>query len=960
MSDHNWRETATKTATLVYKHFLTQVVENHVINDRFGGPLGEKTRKKVEDSAMVDPRTPRTMAISGKGGYAPNLEKQAIYDKFFNISLLDHLLSVTRGAVTLAALDWMGQNPEMDPAVLERRLSLLAVIGFSHDLDKDLQLPRNTELNTAAVAERMSRYGIDIFLSSIGVTISPDQLRYLVEKVEATQAHRKPPETMLPREYESLPFYVRLADRLDGAWLSSDPETGGLKGVIQLLANDKSCLRTELLKNWKPVHLFDPHHPFLLDELQRWLSLMSYDLTGISPLIEVHQDGHLFMLIPEHSYKNIVSKALNCLCKQLPFKLELNVSNRGIPSLFNGQPTHEELIDFIENRLTSKHFSDLFKIKNELVDPLGPLLDDLLSDIGLGPVWPKNASGALTSVFMVIDAIAPETREWLKRAAHLVLLLNLKVDSKARDGVPLPPERENQLLENIGVECPNWITEISDDASRRTIMALWTTALAEKDDNILNSVWEEECCLLKKWLEGGEKTTGFNQYMRGEGAAVIEGVRNRLEQLLTGKRITVRDESAKGHCIFTDEPVDFNRTINQALGLYGVKVSAFSGREGRPELINSEKSHTNVGFASIAEHKMRSEVHDRQGGKNSGVPTLVSSPSTSGLFGGLGLTDDPAMRAMSLYDLNRYEVKKGRVLKGVEIYRNRYRMARLERIPETLEGQVNFLRMLLNATRRIGRPIHLFRGLPMLRKAYFYFDAMPRVLVDLIGSNNLYIEQLPDAIDHLRMAADLLETRGLGYDVLKCYAAKKTRFGTICLSWCHLRDRDKGRSELSNRLHKEFTTYMEDEKPMNIRDGALVRLGKAAAGIQRNPGGAASSSEELLVFKICLDAADQARRIGQQDPASLIYAIAGELKTNLVRKDKAAARIHREKKSLVDGCIALAELFVNDVWFGVLGSKSPTQKSRRILSSIYRMAFLKTHQDRAQEKRDDTHKEDKA
>jgi hypothetical protein len=236
---------------------------------------------------------------------------------------------------------------------------------------------------------------------------------------------------------------------------------------------------------------------------------------------------------------------------------------------------------------------------------------------------------------------------------------------------------------------------------------------------------------------------------------------------------------------------------------------------------------------------------------------------------------------------------------------------------------------------------------------------MPQVLADLLGGNGLYLEQLPLGLDQLRMAADLLETNGLGYDVLKRYAAKRTRFGAISLAWCHLRDREDKKSDLSNRLYAEFTTYMENGDLMNEQDGALVRLGRAAAGIQRNPGGAASANEELMVFKICLDAANEARRIGQEDAGSLIHAIAGELETNLVRKDKAAARVHREKKSLVDGCFAVAELFVNDVWFGVLGGKSPTQKSRRILSSIYRMAFLKTHHDRAQEKRNENPKEEK-
>ena len=137
---------------------------------------------------------------------------------------------------------------------------------------------------------------------------------------------------------------------------------------------------------------------------------------------------------------------------------------------------------------------------------------------------------------------------------------------------------------------------------------------------------------------------------------------------------------------------------------------------------------------------------------------------------------------------------------------------------------------------------------------------------------------------------------------------------------------------------------------MDEKDGALVRFGVAAAGIQQNPGGRASTSEELLVFKLCLEAVNQARRNDQDDEKSLVYAVAGELETNLVRKQKAAAKKWRDEKNLIDGCFNVAELFVKEVWLGVLKGKAPSQKSRRVLSSIYRMAFLKTHREHSQEK----------
>lgn len=123
-------------------------------------------------------------------------------------------------------------------------------------------------------------------------------------------------------------------------------------------------------------------------------------------------------------------------------------------------------------------------------------------------------------------------------------------------------------------------------------------------------------------------------------------------------------------------------------------------------------------------------------------------------------------------------------------------------------------------------------------------------------------------------------------------------------------------------------------------DGALVRLGQAACMIQRYPGYSASNNEEQLVFDLCLDSVLAARRVGQTDQRSLILAVAGELRTNLDRKDKVAASKHRAGKSLLDACVDVAELFVTQVWYGALKECPPNQSNRRILTSIYRMAFL--------------------
>ena len=133
---------------------------------------------------------------------------------------------------------------------------------------------------------------------------------------------------------------------------------------------------------------------------------------------------------------------------------------------------------------------------------------------------------------------------------------------------------------------------------------------------------------------------------------------------------------------------------------------------------------------------------------------------------------------------------------------------------------------------------------------------------------------------------------------------------------------------------------------MSDSDEALVRLGRAATRLQRRKV-QSSTNVEMLVFKICLDSALALRSAGQTDPASLINGIAGELEINLVRKDEAAAKKHRDDQPLEAACIDFASQFVHDVWIGVLHGKPPAQKTRRLLGSVYRMAFLQAFREQS-------------
>lgn len=950
MSDVDAMQRANTTAGLIYERFLQKVLEAHVLQERVvSRPLSDKHRQALATNKEVDTRTLYLMSISGKGGWDDNPEKWERYRHNQNITLLDHLLSVVRGAMLLAALDWLLDNPDMDGAELRQRLTVIAVIGFLHDLDKMLQLKRDAELTLEHVQLAMERYGINEFLAIENIELSNEQIRFLIEQAEDSQRYRHPAATPPPRAWKhAVERYVKLADKLDGLW-QQHGANGGLEAIIQRLQQEQSLV-SPLLAQWEAVDIFDPHHPFLLDELQRRLSFACQRLAGIPPLLETHQDGRLFMLLPKAKADAIKQDGLCRLIRALPFKLEISISNRGLPELRNGKPDHGGLIEFLRDE-QRRTLGQLFRVRNDLVAQVTPPLDACLGKLGLAPRWPK-ASGQTSTPYPDPEALEAFAEPHFLRAAHLVLLLNLKLSVSKKNGLPDYAEREAQLLTALEQALPEWLADVEDDQSRRVLLSLWVVALAGDEPEIRQSIWGE-AGLLQQWLEGAEERAGFNQSFAGESVAIQQAIQRHFQQLLGGERVRPEDEGNTGRCLFTDAPSSTLITSN--LGLYEVKVSAFTGRDGKPDSVTAPaRGEVSISYVSLAEHKLRSNVYGIQGGKPSGVPTLVSSPVTTGLFGALVLNDEAQFSALSVYDLSRQKVETGKAnYRGLEAYRQRYRMARLERIPEKTEDQINLLRLLLTACLRIGRPIHVFKGLPTPQKAFFHFDAMPSVLKQLVGYQELRLEQIPSAIERLNMAQTLASTPGLGYDVLGLYAMPRTRFQAICLAWCYAQDALKqagnqktgAMKQLANRLYNDFHDVLQRSHLMSESDGALVRLGQAAARIQRRPMGQSSTNEEMLVFNLCLKSSLDLRGAGQTDTASLINGIAGELETNLVRKSKAASRDKRDEQALLDACMDFAGQFVNEVWLGVLNGRPPAQKTRRLLGSVYRMAFLQSFRD---------------
>ena len=988
-----WRKRATQVSESIYREFLETVVEAYVLKDRvdqqfsYIWSLPEKKVKAITAGKEKNPRPVRLMTLSGKGGWSNDPEKCLRYLHNTNITLLDHLLSVVRGALMMAALDWLARNPDMDEAFLYRKLRLIAVLGFMHDLDKDLNLGSRIysvdDVNNVQVAERMQRYGLDKYLKKADIELTPDQLLYLIDKVEAQQSNRRLPET-LPAAYTdgTLPLYVRLADKLDGIFLDGKPDKPsdkkGIKGVLNRLKEDISCIRSEELRrlftNGRLIDIYDPHHPFLLDELQKQLALQSRELVGAPPLIEIHHDGRLLVLLYEEQVETVIENALATVCISLPFSLRLNINTRGEPELLNGQPTHKELNTYLAN-IKHSDLKNLLMIKAEDVNDIFNPLAEMMQDLGLTPNLPLNYNKNV-SLYDSDLQIQGNAKIWLRRVAHAALLMNLNLKNTPKN-FPDYNTREQAFLQLLPETPPPWISNIKYGHGRRVLTALWAAALAIDDSDLKQIIWGDTG-LLQQWLEGTNETPAFRQFIPAESEMVSKAVKDYFQQRLQGLLVNITDdknpgsdENSQEYCHFTAQPVPKTSTSlvikdNLGLGKIGVRASAFNGRDNRPEGLN-DGSHTRISPISLAEYTLRTEIYKAaQNNKDIDMPTLLSSPTTLGLFGSLALESDNSIRTVALRDLT--SVEPGR-LDDLFAYKGRCRIARFESFAGNTEAQIYELFWLLQAVLRLGRPIHIFRGLPVHSRAFFYFDALPEWLGELMHESKnrqylkeLRLEQIPYAIERLELAQVILRTNNLGYDVLRLYAVARTRFMALCRIWLVLQEESLVRREVKDKLLAEYFAYTKGEamNDMNKSDKVLVEFAQQAARIQTNRGASAAMRKQLQVLDLCLEFMTVQRKHSRlktntiEDRQALQLGIAGWLEDNLTRRKDVASKHHWQTNNFKDACLAVAKFFIETVWPEVLENRIPSLERLRNIKSIYRMAFIQCYQPKPKDKGDDT------
>ena len=956
-----------KKAVEVYGAFLEECITSRVLNDRYGP---EEKRSK----GKIDGRPVRLVTISGKGGWTDDFALAERWRHSNNISLLDHLLSVARGALMFWLADTIPSSiNEADMAKIEQLAYAVVCIAFLHDIDKDLGLQRGATINVIDVEERMHRYGIDKFLAGQRIYISPAAMLNYIEEVEGTQAAKSPAAPDYDRQIARTCRYVELADKLEGQF-TSRKQDAGIDGVISLL-EDWPVFQDSEWKHWKKVEIYDHLHVFLLDNFQRALSAACRKITGCLPLIEIVHDGHLLCVIPLEHAENIKVKALDSFLDALPYGLRFEVNNRLACKFIGGTASWETCQDVMNPRgYWDNRFINLLALSKQIANDYGEEIDTLFNTAGMKTSWsPSDEGTAGATVKPALEHPGGDAGDLGMEPAHalafLVIALN-HTDIQRKTSAPDAKIREKELVECFkarGKQPPDWVTSVPDECGRthRILLALWSIGeiwrLADDDldeaHDLLNAIVGHKG-LVRLWLEGDENRTGLSNQIKDISSDIKNALRQRFKGYLSGYPVKPFDvTTSPKRCILCNEPVDSSWQVSTASRAHGIKVSAFSGRDGRNDHLSSTSRDTHLCPVCLAELQLRQEAQDEFKGSGD-LPPLISSPVIMGLFGSLAFESEETDISMGLHDLNRLEIKKGSVYYGIDCQNRRIRIARLERLPSKDRELVTQLHIVLKAVRRLGRPIHIFRGVPHRHPAIFYFDALPTWLERLLGGNSLRIEQITIALSKLELFEVLANANGLGIAWAKQLADPKpiTALGALCVAWAMAVDRlgngnrDHVWSLIKYKTREHALAHIKNigGKQLKLKDNTepLIRLAWLATRVQKRIGIGASTNKQILCWKIALDFYSGAQCSVTTDRTALVLGLASRLEEELTRKNEAAAKKHRDDQPLNQACLEFASHFVEEVWTKVFQLKEPTSQKRRLAAAIYRFALLEAYRER--------------
>jgi hypothetical protein len=919
---------------------LNEIILPAILDDRVG-ELPERTQKEIASGKRIDLRLPRFLSVSGKGG--PD------YTEWSNVTLFDHASSVAVAGATFAALDLLGDGHGVEEA--RQAAAVAFAVGLFHDVDKLLGL-RWRDVTLAHAREIFERYRIGAFLDHFGVDLTGDNFGVLISYDETRTAYRVAGPRPADRWAHIVRRHVRFADVLDSLWLRGLPAQTVdrvLEEWERATGREGRFYNRKVFADYRKLLLSDPHHPFLLASFAECLDVKCAEMTGMRPLLHAVRDETLISLIPASDYSEVVSAAIEETLDGLPFDSELMISPAGVPKIGGAKPSWSALRSLVRRLTPTGEIRRLLSVKTIDFQKYEAPLREIAAQANCPFASTQKRPAGQT--MPIIRAVQHDDAEFaaVEWASLTSLAAGVEEDCRAKEFTR--KSRERQLAELLAGAVPGWVSDV-DPLTRRVALALIATARMQEDPDFAQRIED----LFKAWFA----EDGVFADRADKGSDIRAAVRKRLGALASGTAVAA-PEAAQA-CLVTAEPVNGEPIVSRD-GLYGVNSSAISYRSGRAEHKFREIAETYLSPVSQAEFRLRAAAFANLKMTEGGVAVRLSSPTAGGIF---SLAIGHMEREFGLFDMVRANTAK-RVYCGMETYLSRTQLGRFENLPRhfadrsdgkgVAPGRVSFFRVAMEAARRYGRPLHLFSGLPHPRREFFYCDCLDPELRALLGGDGLQLEELPKAMEKLRLVGLIAappKTDGLGMpDAARSFCLPATRFTAACLAWVRARDRARvdGAKESSGRLQADLNFYIEEKiTEMDQQDTVAppVGLGRMAASIQKRPGWEASAKDETFLIDAAVEGAVYAYGKGWRDREGLIAQVAGRIEVDGGRRASGVKGFYSGKasraegQSISDAIEAFAEAFVDLAWLGAFKGRPPSSSDLRNFLAAYRWTFSRS------------------
>lgn len=911
------------------RHLGRQMAPNRSVA-REGIRVGpSRNEREIERGKCIDLRPVAMMAKSGKGGPG--------HEELRNISLFEHSVNVASGAVQIAARDLFDEFG--DDASLTKTLAVLMVVGFSHDLDKDECI--NWKDVSDEICERFAdKWQLNAWLTKYGGSLSGSQLRALINGAESRTATEAVPADVSRAMYNAVRTYVRMADNLDGEFQKS--WRAGDVGKIVTRWNElrKRTRNPEKFHEYSPIVIHDHYHKHLLDMFQSQIGGACVALCDQGPLLNVSQDGTLISLIPAERRDEILDLAISSLIEDLPLNSSIFIGANGGVKITGEAPTPRSIDRIVRKslltgdavRLLAVKSADL--IRNGEATLFNEVLLSAIADAGC-TAFEKPNKTPMTNTTPRPDENDPGLDD-LVLAAKIALALSVQPTSKSKSFKGT--ERVANLARTLDIQEQEFEGDVNA-VSYRSWLAYRVAG------GVRNGEFEDP-------FNEGEP---LHEYFSPEG--LFEGYTSKDSSLREAVETHFRaligkygPEASEGdhRCIITGLPVSSDWKVEASQKLQGLKSSAISYREGRLEDRFRETSDTHISPVTFIELKIREKDRAKANSRIKGIPVYLSSPTNQGVFG----TNFKSSSADEIADFSTYDAVRGNASKTTLLpnsyYEGNIRIGRFEEIGATFKDRMGFFRRCLETSLRLGRPIHVFEGLPTERPEFFAADCLGGDLRALIGSDGIRIEQIPDAIKDISLLEFVAKSRsdgGLGAtDLAKAMCHRKTGYEAACLSWWTAANLEADSHQIQY-LSNNFIPRQEKRMTENGATPATIKLGRIARSIQKAPRPDDSKSKDTFLIRCALTAASNAYSVGIRGRDELVAAVGGILSEDTKRATSSsggfyAAKANREEGVSIEDMIRkFSEAFVDEIWFGRFNGRPATQTKKRMIIAAYTFAF---------------------